>query len=104
MRINKRNRLKVYNSLLRKFKVRLSLAKKSNLFFIGGICEEIKVNFICAKDGKPYTIEDFPELINNKPSEVKSDKLWWRNDTIAGIQSRIELLKRAKQLCQNKNN
>lgn len=94
---NKKNRVKIYNYLIKRWKIKLSLAKKNNLFFAQGICSDLALLF-----DYPMLIEDFPELLALKPSETKNGKLWWRTDTIKGVETRLNCLIEAKAMCAPK--
>ena len=89
--MNKRLKAKVYNTLLKRFRVRLDLYKKTRLISNNSIVDELNYMF---KD-KPYNIVDLGELLQSKPSEG-----WWKTNSVSGLQSYVDALEVAKQSCK----
>ena len=85
---------KLYRFLLKRLKVSRKNAIELNVFLWGGMCSDI--TYFYSKRELKRTIEDFPELMAQKHEVTyKGGKLWYRNDTIKGIDSRINSVKAA---------
>lgn len=88
--MNKRQRLSIYKKML-----------KSHLKHPEFLCISLK-NFLYNTPYSELNIEDFSELICQKPK--KAQYVWWKSNihSSKGINIRTKVIKKAIQLCTKK--